>query len=533
MKLVKLVSLLSWICITTIAFAQEQQEMLVKATEAFENGDYPTAVYWFKLLEEQEGNFQQTRTQYMFVRSLYETNDFVRTRIESAEFFNLNPPRNSEAYRDVQRMVASLPEQFEADDAAFYKATEMTNIALLKSYLEDFPNGRHRREVQTIIDDYYFDNAREDIPALKKYLEDFPQGKHVREAMAILDDKSYAEAVDKNTPKALATYLEEFPTGRHVGEAKVTLKGWEQAAYEQVLRTDTDSAYQYYLENFPQGEHYREIDRVLETGKDDRYFRAVQQSEDPNRYRSYLKNYPEGNHVVEARKYLAQAWIQLGDQAYDTENFVKARQYYREYLTDFPLGDENEYAQEQIERIEKKQKRLFRSDNRLNRFFIAYHFDTAAYLGFSLGALSQRKPAFYLAARSNLDVFQTYQYEFNDAGISDLTSNYADSEFTGETIQQRAIATMGLTQKIIRPIWIFAGGGARFQQTLYEVAEREDGRTFGTDYARNTDEEFLTWVVEGGIILDLWGIHLRAGLTGVEAQEWHPAFSIGFSFGYR
>ncbi len=534
MKLRKVFGLIFLFVFSTLSLAaQDKEGMSQKGIEAFEQGDYSTAAYWLKLTKEQAGNFENARTQYMLVRSLYEIRDFLGTRIEASAFFNLSTSKSSAAYKDVQRILNELPNQLEQDDIVFEKATETTNIALLEAYLTNYPNGKHREEAIAIIDDYNFDNARESTSALKKYLQEYPNGRHFREASALIDDKTYENALNKNTPQALANYLQGFPTGRHSGEATITLNGWEQAAYEQVKRTDTDSAYYYYLQSFPSGGHYSEIRDLLETGKEARYFKEVKRSTKPEKYREYLNKYPEGKYAEEARDYLKNTWIQLADQAFDLENFSQAKRYYNDYLADFPLGDERDYAVQQLNRIDKKLKTNAKRNGRLNRFFVAYHFDTAAYLGISMGALSQRRPAFYFAARTNADIFKTYRYEFDNTGANDLTRNYDESDFTGRTVQQRAIATLGFTQKIVRPVWIFGGGGAQYTQTLFEVEEREDGRVFGKEYAINTDADFLTWVVEGGVIVDLWGLHLRAGLTGVEAKKWHPAFSIGFSFGYR
>ena len=105
--------------IVNSAYSQDVEGMRGKAIEAFEASDYSTSAYWLKLLKEEQGSFTETRLQYMLVRSLYETKDFIGARIASSEYFNLNPSRSSPAYKEVNRIYNSLPEEFALDDAAF------------------------------------------------------------------------------------------------------------------------------------------------------------------------------------------------------------------------------------------------------------------------------------------------------------------------------------------------------------------------------------------------------------------------------
>lgn len=533
MKQTLIFSLCFCLLFCTAAFGQDILGMRSKAEDNFKAGDFSRAAYWLKQLKMETGDFKDSRLQYMLVHALYQTGHFVTVKNEAAAFFRLNPRKSSSEYAAVKKMLRTLPKKLKKDDLAFEKATQMTNISLLKAYLTDFPDGKYRKEVSEIIDDYYFDNARENPEALKAYIEQYPEGRHATEAREILDEETYKTAVDANTPLALAAYLRSFPHGKHAGEAQITLKGWAEAAYAQVKRTDTDSAYQYYLENFPEGQHYRQIENIYQTGKENRFFKKVKQSGKPEKYEEYLKKYPQGTFVIEAEQYLKKAWIQLGDQAFDLENYAEAQKYYTHYLRNFPLGKEQEHARQQRHRASKKLKRTSRKTERLNRFFVAYHADTAALIGASLGILSQRAPGFYMAARSNIALFKSYRYTFNNRGVNNLKKRYKDTQFSGKTLVQKAVATLGATQKIVNPVWIFAGGGVEYKQWLHEVVEKDGARVFGINYAVNTDEKKVRWVVETGLILDFGGFQLKGGMTGVEAKEWYPVFGLGFSFGYR
>lgn len=140
--------------------------------------------------------------------------------------------------------------------------TEEATWALCKNannysrYLEIYPNGKHKSEVEELM----WENAA-DIPSLITYKDNYPQGVHVSE----LDDRVW------NIAKATGgfyAYLLHFPDGKHAEEARKILNAAEadEEDWQKANIINTQQSYQNYIDTHQYDGQYVSLakDRIKE-----------------------------------------------------------------------------------------------------------------------------------------------------------------------------------------------------------------------------------------------------------------------------
>jgi len=123
----------------------------------------------------------------------------ARNMLEDAYWKKDSAANNAEAYREYLNALASykLPRTPHADQAeqelAFLDARDRRDPGSLATFLNNYPNSRHRKEIETLRDNLAWEHTdKNDKNSLSAYLKDFPDGRFASDAR---------KQIEKLTPK--------------------------------------------------------------------------------------------------------------------------------------------------------------------------------------------------------------------------------------------------------------------------------------------------------------------------------------------
>ena len=132
----------------------------------------------------------------------------------------------------------------ELEAKAWDAVRSSSNPADVEKYLTDFPNGAHKDQAQTRLDDLVWSRTNQSDPqSLQNYRDRFPRGAHVRDATAKLDDLAY-RAVNKKDAGALRAFIGQHPDSAHKTEAQNILNQLETDRVAEEQRQQQERAAQ-------------------------------------------------------------------------------------------------------------------------------------------------------------------------------------------------------------------------------------------------------------------------------------------------
>lgn len=288
-------------------------------------------------------------------------------------------------------------------------------------------------------------------------------------------------------------------------------------------------------------------------------------------FETYLKGNTLRNHKAEADDIVQRALIRFGNKAASEKNFKDMEYYFKKYQQQYPNGSEiaatrqtmcnayqaaadtdknkkTAYDQKQtitylnriksicsgtpaLESAIKTANRKAIRYGRPSRGFIAYVYDSLAPIGLSFGTINNRKIGMYVSVKANEALFKGGSfYTVNDQGVYE-DNVMDDIRPTGATRTNHFDGMIGLTKKIVFPLWLYAGGGVNYSQAYIEVDEYNDsGRFVETEWIKNTDQQFFKPVVEAGAIIDIGGFQIRGGGKMIDFEDIYYTVGVGFSF---
>lgn len=128
-----------------------------------------------------------------------------------------SPAGQGSSESDDQRQA-----QAQRDEDAWQAALEEDTPDAFDRYAENFPDGRHVRDVPRAKDDSAFQLAQRtgSEAAYTDYIRDYPRGMYVSEARQLADDAAYRGARATATLAALEVYLGRYPNGQHAQQAQ-------------------------------------------------------------------------------------------------------------------------------------------------------------------------------------------------------------------------------------------------------------------------------------------------------------------------
>lgn len=170
---------------------------------------------------------------------------------------------------------------------------------------------------------------------------------------------------------------------------------------------------------------------------------------------------------------------------------------------------------------------------KIDRFFYSYVYDPDKPLGFSFGSVNHRGIGTYMAIKSNSEIFtKAGVLTVNNNGNVSGTNENENAETTGISRKGIFEGIMGITWKIKKPLWMYAGAGLNHSRQFWEVEIVEENQAIKkTEWAKKPSANLNQPTVESGIILDFEGLNLRSGVSvvGFDFSEIRYQIGIGFS----
>ena len=170
---------------------------------------------------------------------------------------------------------------------------------------------------------------------------------------------------------------------------------------------------------------------------------------------------------------------------------------------------------------------------KVDRFFYSYVYNPKAPFGLTVGSINHRGIGTYMAIRGNSDIFlKTGELTTNSMGTVYGEEEMEDAQTTGNMRLGVAEGIMGITWKIKKPIWMYAGAGLNHSREFREVEIIEENNPIKRkEWAKNPQANRNQAALEGGLILDFNGLNLRFGgnLRGFDFSNLEYHVGIGFS----
>ncbi|WP_207426743.1 hypothetical protein [Pedobacter sp. SYSU D00535] len=303
------------------------------------------------------------------------------------------------------------------------------------------------------------------------------------------DELAFRVATEKNSMEVYEQYLIKFPEGIHRKEVDVALAG----LYLNSARTYAGKG------NFAEAEKHYKKHQSLYPGSGDR------ERVDAELCDLYFK---------EARKH---------EQLKTAAHLEKAISYYQQA----EACNHRALKEGHLTKLNNKQQRWSRPNMR----FWGWHGDERDAIGITGGSLNTRKIGLYMAVRLNKDFpsegADTYWKTNNMNSVEG--SEDKEKTFTGKTIERRLHATVGITKKLIHPLWIYAGGGLAINGQLREFVS-EDGTV---EKVSNSDQSYAAFNPEAGLHLKIGPLTLGYGLNRPLTDRFTKNYTQSFRLGIK
>lgn len=307
----------------------------------------------------------------------------------------------------------------------------------------------------------------------------------------------------------------------------------EEFQWQKAENSNYIEPYEEYLRKYPYGKYKEDAHRVLSAGYiriGDNYAANRQVKDAERMYEKFLSNYRNDSRSTQVLYKMGEMYFYEGEQRIELKQqysaLSEAKAFYQAYLRVQPSGSRVEDANRKIKMADRRMHRLTIPD----RTFLAWQFDSLTKVGVTIGTINQRGLGGFVMARMNPELFTpTSYYTVDSLGVAD--GSVLNTLPTGNFKNGRFLATIGLTQKLTRPLWIYTSAGVVHKLVLWEMDEYlSNGTLDETVWVRNSDYSNFQFLGEVGLILDVGGLNLRAGITSeaLKNNYWH--LGVGFSF---
>jgi hypothetical protein len=163
-----------------------------------------------------------------------------------------------------------------------------------------------------------------------------------------------------------------------------------------------------------------------------------------------------------------------------------------------------------------------------DRFYFSYDFHQSMPIGISMGNLRPRGVGSYMAVRSNQGLF-TATNGFEVRGNGKAYESDAGFEPTGITRTGSIEGIMGLTWKLIGPLWMYSGAGLNHSRVFYEMENPEENPNL-TSWAKSPQNNLNVFALESGLIMNLKGVNLKIGTVMTDFDYNHLRVQVGLGF---
>lgn len=459
---------------------KEAFQTFKKAREAFQSENFETSS---KLLLETKELLGSTniRIQPMLIKSLVNIEDWRQAKIEITTYYGLNPDKELVEYQEIVKLEKTIENKIYEEEQLYLSAKSNKSVSQYQSYLNTYPYGKYRSEVQNLLGNQKDENA-------------------------------WDRAKNKRRTSAYYEYLDNFPNGNYATTATEKIKRWDKEAYEKAISEGTQEALNHYLNNYPRGEYRSTVRNKLTERKEYDVYMYAKNHNYIEDYEAYIKKYPDGKYATEVKRVIENSYYKFGNKAYASKKYSNAKGYYETYISKFPYGT---YSSDVRSKLKKCQRKL----NQRSASFLMYTYDSESPIGISIGDINKNRAGYYLNLKMNPEIFNGIDvlWTIDNQGNSDSPW---DIDPTGEIKNGNISLSGGVTFKIAYPLWGYIGGGIGYFPQYEEVDEYDSsGDLYETVWMKNTDETSVGFFPEGGLKLKVanalvlkYGIMYRHGL---------------------
>ena len=443
-------------------YAQSAKENYFSAVKAYKSSNYTEAVQYLDKVVQQLGS-TNIRVQPLLVKSLVGIKDWWRAKTEIAKYYNLNPNTKLAEYQEIVGLEKEVKSKINEEEKLYLMVKNSKSVSEYQVYLDQFPYGKYRNEVQVLLSKQKDENA-------------------------------WQKAKKNGSIASYYNYLKKYPEGKYANTATANIKAMDKEAYENAVSEGTQQSLNYYLNNYPRGEYRDIVKRKLDEKIEYDVYMHARNHNYIEDYEDYIKKYPQGKYASEVNRVIEDYYYKSGNRELSSKNYYKAYNYYNTYLSKFPYGSYNE----EVRKKRKKSEKLY---NQRSAVFSMISLDSDYSFGYNAGRLNKDRLGGYANLSFNFDIFTDATYTIDNNGNSNFSGDF---ELTGEVQNARLAISGGITYKILYPIWGYTGiGFGYFPQ--YEEAKKYDNyhNTYEDFWMKNTDESSYSAFPETGLFLKL------------------------------
>lgn len=305
----------------------------------------------------------------------------------------------------------------------------------------------------------------------------------------------------------------------------------EEIAWEKAKKSTYVSETENYADNYPYGKYISEAKSIIKSS----YVSISQKAYDESNeslmieyYNKYLKRFPGDAGSLKIKNLLLSYYINKGNSYMIAKEWYSAKSMFEAYLKLNGVGVDADHCRKSIKKCEWKLKQE-------SNGFIAYSYDSISPIGVSFGYLNKGGLGFYSTIKLNKNIFTSLNGTIDDEGNTTLDL-YNEAEFQtklNETRNANFSGSVGLTCKLVYPIFVYAGAGIIYT-SVYDRWEATDpnyvlqnvDRTY---WLKNTDKTEINFFPEGGVIWKISNVMMLKYGVVYRSSLLHQ-FGVGFQF---
>jgi hypothetical protein len=519
---------------SSTVIAQSASELFQSAREAYEKGDNGAAIQLLRNCEAALGR-SNPRIESLRAYCYASEQNWVNASVALNTYFRTAPSSNAgtDAHKDLVALKEKVDGEIKEADRKFKEKLDEKRMEEAKEFEQQQLRGETTRlnELKAASESRMYEVYKNstDPNELEQFLTMFPNSRRANE---IKFKKYVADGdLDMNAMRWTAA-VENYTRALEIkSDAAVRVKltrSRDEQAYEHTVQKNTIEGYESYLSGFPSGVHKEEADKVLQKSYlklAREYVSAGNFSQAVYYYKAYQNRYPQGPEIQTVNAELCNYYVSEAKKEEKTKSIGSMQRAIELYTTAQQCG--NVVSKSHLNSLNRKVKRWSRPDES----FIGWYGDKTNLIGFMVGGLKSRKLDWYFSGRTGSGFFKDKASWKTNSKNSLEESVNKDKKFTGTIIPSEIYANIGLTRRVMYPLWIYAGAGVAANTEL-----RQFKSTTGSDeeLVENKDAKFTAPDVEGGIYLLLGPFVFRYGVnkpmsakyTGSVIQHFGAAFKF-------
>lgn len=220
----------------------------------------------------------------------------------------------------------------EADHQGYLKALDENTIESFNEYLEAFPNGNYKEEIESKItellknendtdsnnvneEEIYFNQSIKSKSryALQSYLKKYPDGKYVTEVNSelkkinnIQEQKEWDKAKSLNTIVSIQIFIDKYPNSRHIGSAKMKIKELlnreAQQEWNKIKESDDSNVFLKYNSRFPNSPFVKQSLQIIINIDSENLWKTAVAKSDIESFKLVIKLYPNTEAAKKSKK---------------------------------------------------------------------------------------------------------------------------------------------------------------------------------------------------------------------------------------